>query len=76
MFGSDGGRSLEVPFYNEDVLQELISSDGNKAPGPDGFNFKFAQTFCQTLEGSFFLFLTDFSRWPISTSGFHVHSYL
>lgn len=32
---------LEVPFSEEEIKRKLMSADGNKAPGPNGFPFKF-----------------------------------
>ena len=39
--------SLEKEFSNEEVIQVLREMDGDKAPGPDGFNMAF---FSQMLE--------------------------
>lgn len=36
---------LDIQFAEEEVHQELISADKNKTLGPNGFTFKFAQTF-------------------------------
>lgn len=34
-------KCLERTFSEEKIYRELIGADGNKAPGPDGFIFKF-----------------------------------
>lgn len=34
---------LEVEFSREEVRMAVWESEGNKSPGPDGFNFKFLQ---------------------------------
>lgn len=38
---------LEALFIEEEVHQELMGADRNKAPGSDGFSFIFAQSFGQ-----------------------------
>lgn len=42
---------LKIPFSEEEVRWELIKANGKKAPGPNGFTFKFAQTFWMEFEG-------------------------
>lgn len=34
-------ETLELPFSVEEVLDVVKEFDGNKFPGPDGFNFNF-----------------------------------
>jgi hypothetical protein len=34
-------RDLVVPFSSEEIKRVVVESDGNKSPGPDGFNFSF-----------------------------------
>ncbi|WRX11383.1 Ribonuclease H domain - like 9 [Theobroma cacao] len=41
MLSNGSARSLEKPFSKEEVKQAIFSCDGNKAPGPKGFNFNF-----------------------------------
>jgi hypothetical protein len=36
---------LESSFLEEEVLVVVLNSDGNKSPGPDGFNFNFFKNF-------------------------------
>lgn len=38
-------NSLETHFTEEEIRRELIGIDRNKAPGPDGFMARFAQSF-------------------------------
>lgn len=42
---------LEVPFFVEEIKQELMGANGNKALGFDGFPLKFAQIFWSNLKG-------------------------
>ena len=32
---------LTIPFSDDEVKRVVLESDGNKSPGPDGFNFSF-----------------------------------
>lgn len=36
---------LEVYLWEEEIWQELMSANGTKTLGPDGFTFKFTQVF-------------------------------
>lgn len=38
-------RSLTSRFSFEEVEEVVKSFDGNKSPGPDGYNFNFIQSF-------------------------------
>lgn len=43
---SDGeNRDLIAPFSMEEIEKVVKESDGNKSPGPDGFNFAFIKEF-------------------------------
>lgn len=37
--------SLIAPFLEEELVRVVKESDGNKSPGPDGFNFAFFKEF-------------------------------
>lgn len=60
---------MERPFSDEEIQQELMGANGNKAPGLDGFTFKFAQTFWLELKGELmplfrnFFESVDFVHW-------------
>lgn len=41
---------LEMSFLEEEVYKELKGADESKAPGPDRFTFKFAQTYWPKFE--------------------------
>jgi hypothetical protein len=43
-------RGLEGRFLREEVVEVISLSDGNKSPGPDGFNFSFFKKFWGILE--------------------------
>jgi len=34
---------LTAPFEEKEVKEAIWSCDGNKSPGPDGFNFNFVK---------------------------------
>ncbi|KAK1282110.1 hypothetical protein QJS10_CPB22g00394 [Acorus calamus] len=38
-------NSLSCPFQEEEIRHVIFSAEGDKAPGPDGFTFRFFQTF-------------------------------
>ncbi|GAU28852.1 hypothetical protein TSUD_21890 [Trifolium subterraneum] len=42
---------LTVPFRLEEIEDVVLHSDGNKSPGPDGFNFAFVKSFWAMLKG-------------------------
>ncbi|KAK2454307.1 hypothetical protein QL285_001883 [Trifolium repens] len=42
---------LMAPFRLEEIEDVVSSCDGNKSPGPDGFNFAFVKTFWSMLKG-------------------------
>lgn len=43
--------SLEIHFLEEEILKSLKEVDGHKVPGPNGFPFKFAQSFWEVFKG-------------------------
>jgi hypothetical protein len=51
---------LTAPFSIEEVREAIWSSDGNKCPGPDGFNFNFFKTCWDIIKGDVMDFLTEF----------------
>ncbi|KAK2383073.1 hypothetical protein QL285_070563 [Trifolium repens] len=44
-------ENLIAPFTLEEIEEVVRSSDGNKSPGPDGFNFAFVKKFWDLLKG-------------------------
>lgn len=51
---------LENNFSVVEVSAALASCEGNKAPGPDGFNLNFVKTHWQAIQGDFMAFLNEF----------------
>ena len=47
----------------------MFGCGSNKAPGPDGFNFKFVKRFWNLLEEDFYNILVDFHRTGVLHSG-------
>ncbi|KAK2654112.1 hypothetical protein Ddye_013968 [Dipteronia dyeriana] len=52
--------SLEADFSLEKVCVALASCDGNKAPGPDGFNLRFIKDYWDLIQDDFMKFIGDF----------------
>ncbi|KAK3225731.1 hypothetical protein Dsin_005593 [Dipteronia sinensis] len=52
--------ALEVDFYPEEVWLALRDCDGNKAPGPDGFNLNFIKENWDVIKEDFMDFLKEF----------------
>jgi hypothetical protein len=49
---SEGDKKmLEEPFSLFEIEEVVKSNDGNKSPGPDGFNFAFIKAFWNMLKG-------------------------
>jgi hypothetical protein len=44
-------RALEEPFSLGEIEEVVKVSDGNKSPGPDGFNFAFVKKFWSLIKG-------------------------
>ncbi|XP_038704713.1 uncharacterized protein LOC120000656 [Tripterygium wilfordii] len=42
--------SMELPFSNDEIRKAVWSCEGNKAPGPDGFNFNFIKRAWDIIE--------------------------
>jgi hypothetical protein len=66
---------LESSFLEEEVLVVVLNSDGNKSPGPDGFNFNFFKNFWGILKKDILLLFEEFharSRLPQSFSSYFI----
>ncbi|GKV41384.1 hypothetical protein SLEP1_g48927 [Rubroshorea leprosula] len=53
---------LEAPFSEEEVRQAVWSCESTKAPGPDGFNFKFVKEMWGTLKDDVMGYISDFHK--------------
>jgi hypothetical protein len=51
---------LTAPFTVEEVKAVIWSSDGNRSPGPDGFNFKFLKVCWDIIKDDVMSFLFEF----------------
>ncbi|GKV17381.1 hypothetical protein SLEP1_g27896 [Rubroshorea leprosula] len=59
---TEEGSMLEAPFKEEEVKQAVWSCDSSKAPGPDGFNFKFIKEMWEVIKGDIMGFVDDFQK--------------
>jgi hypothetical protein len=58
---SDEENALLIsPFSLEEIEEVVRCSDGNKCPGPDGFNFAFLKKFWGMLKGDFRIMFDQF----------------
>jgi hypothetical protein len=51
MLSVEENDSLSAPFTSEEIELVVKESDGNKSPGPDGFNFNFLKDSWDLLKG-------------------------
>jgi mannosylglycoprotein endo-beta-mannosidase len=68
LLNDDQCAGLEGRFLEEEVWAVVADADGNKSPGPDGFNFKFFKKFWGLLKKEILLLFDDFhksSRLPL-----------
>lgn len=57
----DGSRhGLEMPFTVEEIKPCLDECNGDKAPGPDGFNMKFFHMFWEVIKNDMLAIFQDF----------------
>ncbi|MCH79823.1 LINE-1 reverse transcriptase like [Trifolium medium] len=56
----DENRSLTVPFSMDEIHLVVKESDGNKSPGPDGFNFAFIKHCWDILKGEIRIMFDQF----------------
>lgn len=55
-------ESLEVEFTEDEIFTALKSCNGDKAPGPDGFNFKFLLSFWTLIKDDVVNLFMEFHR--------------
>jgi len=46
----EDAKGLTIPFREEEITGVVLSADGLKCPGPDGFNFSFYKRFWNLLK--------------------------
>ncbi|GAU43110.1 hypothetical protein TSUD_373050 [Trifolium subterraneum] len=51
---------LISPFMLEEIEEAVSTSDGNKSPGPDGFNYAFLKKFWEMLKGEIRIMFDQF----------------
>lgn len=56
----EDGEWLSRTFTEEEVKEAIWDCDGNKSPGPDGYNFNFIKKFWLVLKGDLMKFMMDF----------------
>lgn len=61
--------SLEVPFSEEEIKRSIWNCGRNKAPGPNGYSFKFIKMFWDVLKEDIFSFVQHFGRTEIILKG-------
>ncbi|XP_058777028.1 uncharacterized protein LOC131651376 [Vicia villosa] len=60
MLSSSAVQQLEAPFSMEEVKGVVWECDGEKCPGPDGFNFNFLRKCWGIIEKDVFDFVSEF----------------
>ncbi|PNX98293.1 cysteine-rich receptor-like protein kinase [Trifolium pratense] len=56
----DDNLTLMEPFGEEEVREVIWNCDGNKSPGPDGFNFNFFKACWSTVKHDVMAYLNEF----------------
>ncbi|KAJ0936414.1 putative RNA-directed DNA polymerase [Helianthus annuus] len=56
----DEAASLIIPFSKEEIKSAVFECGADKAPGPDGFNFKFIKRYWSLFENDFSNMLASF----------------
>jgi hypothetical protein len=57
---ADDNDSLLAPFLEEEIRDTIWSCDGNKSPGPDGFNLNFLKACWPILKNDIMAFFKEF----------------
>jgi hypothetical protein len=75
MLSAEANHDLTRPFLLAEIEEVVLESDGNKSPGPDGFNFSFVKSFWNLIKGEVRLLFDQFhgtSKLPKSFSSYFV----
>ncbi|GKV15257.1 hypothetical protein SLEP1_g26053 [Rubroshorea leprosula] len=59
---AEENSSLTTPFTEEEIKTAIWDCESSKAPGPDGFNFKFIKSEWETIKRDVIGFLEEFQR--------------
>jgi hypothetical protein len=57
---SEDNELLLAPFSEEEVKDVIFSCDGNKSPGPDGFNINFYKSYWPIVKHDVMAFMFEF----------------
>ncbi|GMJ04824.1 hypothetical protein HRI_004151600 [Hibiscus trionum] len=68
-------RELKASFTEEEIREAIWSADGNKAPGPDGFNLDFYKKCWPCLKDKVLQFFKDFYEGKVKDKFFN-HSFI
>jgi hypothetical protein len=60
LIDDEANRVLVVPFSMEETEKVVMESDGNKSPGPDGFNFAFVKALWSLIKGEIRIMFDQF----------------
>ncbi|KAL4353131.1 hypothetical protein GQ457_06G018130 [Hibiscus cannabinus] len=66
---------LDTPFTIEEVWSSVFSADGNRVPGPDGFNLDFFKRYWNFLGSDIMKFFDSFYRGKLSDKSLN-HSFI
>lgn len=53
---------MERSFTEDEIWEVIKNSEGNKAPGPDGFNYNFFKHFWQLIKGDICNLFEEFHK--------------
>lgn len=56
----DQAENLIKPFSNDEIDEAMASCDSDKAPGPDGFNFKFVKSAWEIIKADIYEIVHNF----------------
>ncbi|KAL4282967.1 hypothetical protein GQ457_16G007830 [Hibiscus cannabinus] len=68
-------KAIEAPFSEAEIWNAIKCSDGNKAPGPDGFNLDFYKKFWPSLRVKVISFFKEFYKGKLKDKSVN-HSFI
>lgn len=66
---SDVALSIEEPFTEVEIRVAVWACGGDRAPGPDGFTFRFIKQFWEILKGDFMACVRYFEEFGVLAAG-------